>query len=300
MNNLNYHHLLYFWLVAKERGLVNACVKLRLSPSTVSGQIHALENTLDEKLFQKKGRRLELTDMGRVVYRYADEIFTLGKELQDAIHDRPVGKPLRLQVGVVDVVPKLVVKQILDPVWALGIPVRLVCVEGRLERLMASLAMHEIDVVLADSVCGSASAVKAFNHLIIDSPIAFLGTEELYQRYRKNFPGSLRGAPLLLPTVDSALRRALDHWISDMSMMPQIMGEFDDRALLEVFGESGLGIFPVPSLIAGTVIQQLNVRKIGVLKEIRERFYAITVERRITHPAVAAICDAGPKMNRVE
>jgi LysR family transcriptional activator of nhaA len=300
MNNLNYHHLLYFWLVAKERGLVNACVKLRLSPSTVSGQIHGFENVLDVKLFQKKGRRLELTDMGRIVYRYAEEIFTLGKELQDAIHDRPVGKPLRLQVGVVDVVPKLVVKHMLNPVLELGIPVRLVCVEGPLDRLMASLAMHEIDVVLADSSCGASSAVKAFNHLVIDCSVALLGTEKLYRRYRKGFPGSLRGAPLLLPTVETALRRAMDHWLSDMNMIPQIIGEFDDRALLEVFGESGLGIFPVPSLIADTVIHQLKVHRIGELKEIRERFYAITVERRISHPAVAAICAAGPKINRVE
>jgi LysR family transcriptional activator of nhaA len=298
MNNLNYHHLLYFWLVARERGLVNACAKLRLSPSTISGQIHALESTLDQKLFQKKGRRLELTDMGRVVYRYADEIFTLGKELQDAIHDRPVGKPLRLQVGIVDVVPKLVAKQMLAPVLALEIPVRLVCVEGRLERLMAALAMHELDVVLADSVAGSTASIRAFSHLLVDCPIAFLGAKKWYQRYRKNFPGSLRGAPLLLPTENTALRRALDHWLSDMNMLPQIMGEFDDRALLEVFGESGLGLFPVPSLIADTVVKQLGVRKIGVLKEVREKYYAITVERRITHPAVAAICAATLKKNQ--
>jgi LysR family transcriptional regulator, transcriptional activator of nhaA len=292
MDRLNYHHLLYFWLVARERGLANACSQLRLSPSTISGQIHALEHTLDQKLFQKKGRRLELTDMGRIVYRYADEIFTLGKELQDAVHDRPVGKALLLQVGIVDVVPKLVAKQMLAPILALGTPVHLICTEDRLERLMASLAMHELDVVLADSAGGYSSTIKAFNHLIIDCPITILGTKELYQRYHAHFPRSLRGAPLLLPTSNTALRRAMDHWLSDMSMMPQIMGEFDDRALLEVFGESGLGLFPVPSLIADTVIRQLNVRKIGVLKEIREKYYAITVERRVTHPAVAAICAA--------
>ena len=300
MNRLNYHHLLYFWLVARERGLTNACAKLRLSPSTISGQIHALEHTLDQKLFAKKGRRLELTDMGRIVYRYADEIFTLGKELQDAIHDRPVGKPLRLQVGIVDVVPKLVAKRMMAPVLELGIPVRLVCVEGRLDRLMASLAMHELDVVIADSACDSSSTIKAFNHVINDCPITLLGSEKIYQRFRKNFPASLRGAPFLLPTVNTALRRAMDHWLSDMNMMPQIMGEFEDRALLDVFGESGLGLFPVPSLIADTVIKQLGVRRIGVIKDIREKFYAITVERRITHPAVAAICDAGPRKERVE
>lgn len=299
MDRLNYHHLLYFWLVARERGLANACAKIRLSPSTISGQIKALERTLDQKLFRKKGRRLELTDMGRIVYRYADEIFTLGKELQDAIHDRPVGKPLHLQVGIVDVVPKLVAKQLLAPALALGTPVRLICVEDRLDRLMAALALHELDVVLADSPSDSSSTIKAFNHLIIDCPVAILGAKKLSQRYRRNFPRSLRGAPLLLPTLNSALRRAMDHWMSDMSMMPQIMGEFDDRALLEVFGESGLGLFPVPSLIANTVIQQLNVQKVGVLKEIREKFYAITVERRVTHPGVAAICDASPKNDRI-
>jgi len=299
MDRLNYHHLLYFWLVARKRGLANACAKLRLSPSTISGQIHALEHTLDQKLFLKKGRRLELTDMGRIVYRYADEIFTLGKELQDAIHDRPVGKPLHLQVGIVDVVPKLMAKRILAPALALETPVRLICVEDRLERLMAALAMHELDVVLADSASGSSSTIKAFNHLVIDCPVAMLGTKKLYERYHGDFPRSLRGAPLLLPTLNTALRRAMDHWLSDMSMMPQIMGEFDDRALLEVFGESGLGLFPVPSLIADTIVKQLKVQKIGVLKEIREKFYAITVERRVTHPGVAAICDASLKNDRV-
>jgi len=298
MDRLNYHHLLYFWLVARERGLANACAKLRLSPSTISGQIHALEHTLDQKLFKKKGRRLELTDMGRIVYRYADEIFTLGKELQDAIHDRPVGKPLRLQVGIVDVVPKLVAKQMIAPALALGKPVQLVCVEDRLERLMTSLAMHELDIVLADSSSDSSSPVKAFNHLLIDCPVVMLGTNKLCQRYRRNFPKSLRGAPLLLPTLNTALRRAMDHWLSDMSMMPQIIGEFDDRALLKVFGGTGLGLFPVPSLIADTVMKQHCVQRIGVLKEIREKFYAITVERRVTHPGVAAICDASLKNDR--
>jgi LysR family transcriptional regulator, transcriptional activator of nhaA len=299
MDRLNYHHLLYFWLVARERGLANACAKLRLSPSTISGQIHALEHTLDQKLFRKKGRRLELTDMGRIVYRYADEIFTLGKELQDAIHDRPVGKPFRLQVGIVDVVPKLVAKQMLAPALAIGTPIHLICVEDRLDRLMTALSMHELDVVLADSVSDSSATIKAFNHLIIDCPVAILGAKKLHQRYHGKFPRSLRGAPLLLPTVNTALRRSMDHWLSDMSMMPQIMGEFDDRALLEVFGELGMGLFPVPSLLADTVCKQLNVQKIGVLKEIRERFYAITVERRVTHPGVAAICDAGLKSDRV-
>ncbi len=300
MNRLNYHHLLYFWLVARERGLANACAKLRLSPSTISGQIHALEHTLDQKLFTKKGRRLELTDMGRIVYRYADEIFTLGKELQDAIHDRPAGKPLRLQVGIVDVIPKLVVKRMLAPALSLGIPVHLICVEDRLERLMASLAMHELDVVLADSTGESSVSLKTFNHLVMDCPTVMLGSKKLYQRCCGKFPLSLRGAPLLLPTMNTALRRAMDHWLSDKNMLPQIMGEFDDRALLEVYGESGLGIFPVPALIADAVVKQFKVWKIGVLKEIREKFYAITVERRITHPAVAAICDAGQTHGGVE
>jgi len=299
MDRLNYHHLLYFWLVAREHGLANACAKIRLSPSTISGQIHALENTLDHKLFQKKGRRLELTDMGRTVYRYADEIFTLGKELQDAVSDRPAGKPLRLQVGIVDVVPKLIAKRMLEPVLALGSAVHLICVEDRLDRLMPALAMHELDIVLADSACESSSTVKAFNHLMIDCPVAILGAEKISRQYMRKFPLSLRGAPLLLPTLNTALRRAMDHWLSDMSMTPKVIGEFDDRALLEVFGESGLGLFPVPALIADSISKQLHVRKVGVLKDIREKFYAITVERRVTHPYVAAICDSSIRGNRV-
>jgi LysR family transcriptional activator of nhaA len=294
MSHLNYHHLLYFWQVARERGLANACAKLRLSPSTVSGQIHALEHTLDHKLFAKKGRRLELTEMGRIVYRYADEIFTLGNELQDAINDRPVGRPLCLHVGIVGVVPKLIAKRILAPALSLKTPVSLVCVEDKPERLMPTLAMHELDVVLADSA-GGYSSIKAFSHLIVDCPVAILGTDKLYRRYRRGFPLSLRGAPLILPTLNTALRRAMDHWLSDSQMMPQIMGEFDDRALLNVFGESGLGLFPVPSLIADAVGRELNVRKLGTLDEIREKFYAITVERRVSHPGVAAICDGRMK-----
>lgn len=290
MNRLNYHHLQYFWLVAKERSLTRASASLRLSPSTLSGQIHTFERMLGQQLFARVGRRLELTDAGRIVYRYADDIFTLGTEMQDAIQDHPAGLPLRLQVGVADAVPKMVASVLLRPVLTMTERVVLTCVEGSPERLLNCLTTHEVDVVLADAPCTAHPNIKVLSHLLTRCPVVIMGTKELARRYRKNFPRSLRGAPLLLPTPHANLHRSMEQWLSEHSITPQIMGEFDDQALLVELGQAGLGLFPVPAAIERTISGRFPVHRVGVVTEVNESFYAITTERRISHPAVVAIC----------
>jgi LysR family transcriptional regulator, transcriptional activator of nhaA len=291
MEWLNYHHLLYFWTVAREGSLAQASAQLRLAQSTISGQIHALEDSLGEKLFAKSGRRLVPTEMGRVVFRYAEEIFSLGRELRDAIKGRPVGRPLSLVVGVADVVPKLVARRLLEPALKLPGPVRLVCREDKPERLFAELAVHNLDIVLADAPIGPSISVRAFNHLLGECGLVFFGTPKLAATYRRNFPKSLEGAPVILPTENTTLRRSLDQWFSTRGIRPHVVGEFEDNALLKVFGQVGMGLFPASSIIATEVQRQYQVRPVGKLDEVRERFYAISVERKLKHPAVIAISE---------
>ncbi len=292
MDQLNYHHLRYFWAVAREGGLVAAGKVLRLSHPTLSAQIHALEGQLGEKLFTRVGRKLVLTDLGRTVYRYADEIFSLGRELVDAVQDRSSGKPLRLDVGVADVVPKLVVRRLLQPALDLPDPVRLVVREASQERLLADLSQHALDVVIADAPVPSGSSVRAFNHLLGETGVSFFGTAPLARAHRRGFPGSLEGAPLLLPLESLTLRRALNQWFERHHLRPRVVAEFEDSALLKVFGGDGLGIFAAPTVIEREVAAQHGVEVLGRTEEVRERFYAISVERRLKHPAVVAISDA--------
>ena len=289
MEWLNYHHLLYFWLVAREGSLARASAELRLAQSTVSGQIRTLEQSLGEKLFAKSGRRLVLTEMGRVVFRYAEEIFALGRELRDAVRGRPVGRPLRLLVGVADVVPKLVARHLLEPALRLSEPVQLVCREDKPDRLLAELAVHNLDVVLSDSPVSPSIRLRAYSHLLGECGIVFCGTQQLASAYRRGFPRSLAGAPVILPTENTTLRRALDQWFSAHGIQPRVVGEFEDAALLKVFGQAGMGLFPVSSVIAREVQRQYEVRSVGRLEQVRERFYALTIERKLKHPAVIAI-----------
>lgn len=292
MEWLNYHHLLYFWLVVREGGLAPASARLRLAQSTVSAQVHSFEHALGEKLFTRRGRRLVLTEVGQLVYRYADEIFSLGQELQDAIKGRPVGRPLRLVVGIADVVPKLVARRLLEPALNLSEPIQLVCREDKPERLLAELATHDVDVVLADAPIPPSTHVRAFNHLLGECGVVFFATAKLAAGRRSEFPESLDGAPLLLPTPNTVLRRALDQWFAKLGVRPNIVAEFEDSALLKVFGQTGQGIFPAPAVIANEVQRQYNVRIVGRTDEVRERFYAISLERRLKHPAVVAISEA--------
>ena len=291
MNWLNYHHLLYFHTVAREGSVVRAAQLLHLTQPTVSGQIKTLEDALGERLFDRVGRRLVLTDVGRLVYRYAEEIFSLGRELMDVLNDRPSGRPFRLVVGVADVMPKLIVQLLLEPALALPEGVHLVCREDKTDRLLAALALHELDVVLSDSPMAPGLGVKAFSHLLGESGVTFLARKPLAGKLARQFPASLDQAPMLLPTENTALRRSLDAWFDAQGITPRVGAEFEDSALLKVFGERGLGVFPVPSVVEAEVCRQHGVAVVGRATGLVERFYAISLEKKLKHPAVVAISD---------
>lgn len=292
MEWLNYHHLLYFWAVAREGSVTRASEQLHLAQPTVSGQLKALEEALGEKLFERTGRRLVLTDVGRVVFRYADEIFSLGRELQDTLKGRPTGRPIRFTVGVADAVPKLVAYRLLLPALSLPEPVHVVCRDGKPERLLAELSVHALDLVLSDAPVGAEVKVKAYSHLLGETPVAFFGTEALAAAHRKGFPRSLDGAPVLLPTEGSSLRRSLDQWFDTEGLRPRVAGEIEDRALLKVFGQAGVGLFPAPVAIEAEVRAQFGVKLVGRVDAVKERFYALSAERKLKHPAVVAISRA--------
>ena len=292
METLNYHHLKLFWAVAREGNLTRASATLHLTPQTVSGQIRVLEAALGEELFLRSGRRLILTDIGRVVLRYADDIFSTGQELLETLRGQPTGRPLRLTVGVADVVPKLVAYRLIEPALHLPEPVRVVCREGTPESLLAELAVHRLDVVLSDGPIPPTSRVKAYNHQLGSCGVTFMARADRAAGLVGRFPGCLDGAPVLLPSGHAALRLALDGWFDRSGIRPVIAGVFDDSALLKVFGQAGAGVFAVPTVIKEEVMRQYQVVPIGATDEVPERFYAISAERRVSHPAVVAICEA--------
>lgn len=292
MEWLNYHHLLYFWVVAREGGLVPAGKVLRLSHPTLSAQIHALEANLGEKLFTKVGRKLALTEVGHVVFRYADEIFSLGREMVDTVRGRLTGQPLRLVVGIVDVVPKLIVRRLLQPALSLPEPVRLVCHEDSYEKLLADLALHTLDIVIADAPVAPGGNVRAYNHLLGETGVSFCAVKSMATSFRRGFPGSLEGAPMLLPLENSTLRRALNQWFERHKVKPRVVAECEDSALLKVFGADGVGIFAVPTAVEDEVCRQYGVTVVGRAPDVKERFYAVSVERRLKNPAVVAISEA--------
>ncbi|MCS7470067.1 transcriptional activator NhaR [Stieleria sp. ICT_E10.1] len=289
---LNYHHLLYFWMVAKEGGITAAAELLHLSQPTLSTQIQKLEKSMGVKLFDRKGRSMLLTDTGQVVFRYADEIFHLGREMTDVIRGRPSNDALRLVVGVPDVLPKLMVYRILRSALEMEHRVKLVVYEGKLKDLLSELALHRLDVVLADSPLTPGVNVRAFNHLLGQCDVTVFGTATLANKYKEKFPVSLNGAPMLLPTQNTTLRRALEQWFDEMDLRPEVVHEFEDSALSKVFGQAGEGMIVVPTAVAAEVGHQYSLEPIGRISEITERFYAISVERRLKHPAIVAISDA--------
>lgn len=295
MEWINFHHLLYFYVVAKEGGLVAAGKVLRLSHPTLSAQIQSLENQLGEKLFNRTGRKLVLSEMGQVVYRYADEIFSLGREMLDTVKGRSTGQPLRLNVGVTDVVPKLIVQKLLEPALTMEEPVRLVCYEESSERLLAQLALHSLDVVISDSPVPSGSPIRAYTHELGETSTSFFCTKGMKTRFARGFPKSLDGAPLLLPLANSVLRRSLNQWFEKHKIVPRVVAEFEDSALMKVFGSNGLGIFPAPTAVAPEVIRQYQVELLGHADTVVERFYAISAERKIRNPAVVVICDTAER-----
>ena len=292
MEWLNYHHLLYFWTVAKEGSIAKACEKLRLAQPTISGQLRLLEETLGEKLFTRAGRGLAMTEVGQVVYRYADEIFGLGRELQDVLKGRPRSRPLRLLVGISDLVPKLIAYRVLQPTLSMPEPVQLICHEDSPERLLADLAEHRLDVVLSDAPVTSMLRVKAFNHLLGTCGATLFGTPPLAASYRKNFPACLDGAPFLLPTEGSSLRRSLEQWFDSENIRPKTVGEFKDSALMKTFGRAGAGVFAAPRTIEKEVREHYKVSIVGRPDSVVESFYAISVGRKLKLPAVVAICEA--------
>ncbi len=292
MEWLNYHHLLYFWTVARLGSITRATEELYLTQPTISAQLRVLEESLGEKLFTRTGRNITLTEMGRVVFRYADEIFSLGRELTDTLKGRSVGRPVRFTVGIADVLPKLIAYRLLQPALQLTDPIRMVCHEDKPDRLLAELAVHGLDLVLSDAPIGPLIKVRAFSHLLGESAVTIFAPAKLAAKYRRQFPRSLNGAPMLLPTETTSLRRSFDQWSGAQGIRPFIVGEFEDSALLKVFGQSGAGLFPAPSVIEAEVRKQYGVQVVGRLEEVRERFYAISVERKLKHPAVVAISEA--------
>jgi len=292
MDWLNYHHLLYFWTVAREGSVTRASEKLSLAQPAVSGQVRLLEGALGEKLLRREGRGIALTEVGRVVYRYADEIFSLGQELIDTLAGRPTGKPLRLAVGLADVLPKLVTYRILEPAIQGEQTTQLVCREGKPDRLLADLAVHALDLVVSDEPPSSNLKVKVFSHLLGESGLTVYGVPALARRYRPKFPESLDGAPLLLSTENTSVRRGLDQWLDERDIRPRVEAEFEDSALLKAFGQAGAGLFAAASAIEDDIKKMYGVHIVGRIPDVRERFYAITAERRMQHPIVERIRDA--------
>ena len=288
---INYKHLHYFWMVAKEGGIARASERLHLTPQTISGQLSVLEEQLGENLFARVGRNLELTETGRLVLSYADEIFSLGGELEEMVRNLPGGRPMVFKVGVADVVPKSIAYRLLAPSLALPESVRIVCREGAIDTLLAELAVHRVDLVIADGPIPQGVNVSGFNHLLGDCGISFFATPELASSLSNDFPNNLNTAPLLLPGEMTVVRSRLQQWLDGLHIYPRIVGEFDDSALMKAFGQTGAGIFIAPTPIAAEIEKQYGVIAIGKTDEVREQFYAISVERKISHPAVAAITE---------
>lgn len=292
MRRVNYNQLYYFWTVAKEGGVARASEVLHLTPQTISGQLRVLEASLGGKLFARAGRKLALTDRGRLAYNFADEMFRLGLEMKETLEGRVSGQRLTFTVGIVDVVPKMIAYRLLEPALHLPEPVHIVCREGKLDALLADIAIHKLDMVLADTPLGTTTPVRAFNHLLGECGITFFAARKLAPRYRRGFPQSLHNAPMLLPASNTALRGAVMQWFDQHEIHPRIAGEFEDSALMKAFGQAGVGVFIAPSVIEDEVMRQYDVKPVGRADSVRERFYAISAERRLRHPAVVAVSNA--------
>ena len=291
MEWLNYHHLLYFWTVAKEGGLRPAAEKLSVSQPSICAQIKALETRLDEELFRRRGRNLELTETGHMVFGFAEDIFSLGQELLSSIHQRSVSRPLKLTVGISDSFPKLITKQIFKPVFDLATLVQVTFWEGKVEDLLALLATHRLDLVLADQPASTGLKFKSFNHLLGSSGVTFCAIPKLATQLTKGFPKSLNHAPALLPTQSANLRRSCEKWFRSNGLTPRLVAEFDDAALMKVVAADGRGFMPVASVVAQEVVTRYGLKIIGSTDKCTDHFYAITAERRLTHPAVVLITE---------
>jgi LysR family transcriptional activator of nhaA len=291
MSWLNYHHLLYFWTVAREGSIAKACERLLLSQPTISGQIRELEKAFGAKLFDKVGRNLVLTEAGREAYRYADEIFALGQELKATMQGGSIERAVRLHVGIHDSIPKLISSKILAPIMAQQQQIQIVCHEGSPEQLLARLALHEMVAILLDSPASPTVKVRAFNHLLGECGVSFCAAPKLAATYKRKFPHSLNGAPFLLPLQNTSLRRSLEHWLEATGIRLNVRGEFADTALLKAFAQEGVGVFIVPTAIEAEICRQYRVKVIGRVDAIRERIYLISAERKLRQPVIAALAE---------
>ena len=287
--SLNYKHLHYLWMVARAGGVARAAERLHVTPQSISGQLKVLEDRLGGNLFRKVGRKLELTDAGRVALSYAEEIFPRGEELEEALKHRRGAMPEVLRVGIADVVPKSIAFRLLEPVLRLPEPVRIVCREWRLKDLLAELAVQRLDVVIADAPMPNELDVRAYSHPLGACGVAFFAAPALARQCRSGFPRTLDGAPMLLPGEDAAVRPRLMQWFAAQRISPRIVGEFDDRALMHDFGQAGSGVFAAPAPLTAELRQRYGVALIGATDAVPETFYAISVERRVTAPAVLAM-----------
>ena len=295
MEWLNYHHLLYFWSVAKHGTVVKASEELRLTQPTISAQLRVLEDTLGEKLFLRSGKYLVLTEMGRVVFKYAEDIFSLGQDLISTLKSRSVSKPVRLVVGIADAVPKQFASRLLKSTFKPSQSIRIVCLADKLEQLVADLSIHRLDLVIADTMAPPNIKVNIYSHLMGESGVTLFATAKLAARFRGRFPKSLGSAPFLLPTSHAMLRRLLDEWFVRNNLHPIVVGEFEDSATLKAFGREGYGIFPGVTVMEKEICRQYQVQIVGRPKSVKLRFYALTVERRLKHPAVLAIVESARK-----
>ena len=291
MRHLNYSHLQYFWTVAREGSIARASKSLHLTPQTISGQLKLLEEAVGRPLFDRVGRKLVLSNMGRLVFEYADEIFSVGAELASVVRGNHMSGPKTLTVGIVSSMPKLIAERVIAPVLMADQPVRVRCHEASLDQLLAELAVHKLDLVLSDQPVPDGLNLKAYNHRLGASGLSFFARRTDARRYKSGFPQSLGDAPTLLPSPRSALRRRLDDWFESLELSPRIVAEFDDSALLKAFGEAGAGVFAAPTVIEEEICRMYRMSVVGRVDDIRERFYAISSERRLKHQSVVLITE---------
>ncbi len=291
MRHLNYNHLYYFWSVAREGSIAKASKSLHLTPQTISGQLKLLEEAIGEPLFSRVGRGLVLSETGHVVQQYAEEIFSLGAELAGRVRDKSASNPLTLNVGIVNSIAKLIAYQLLSPALEMENALRVICYEGDLENLLADLSVHRLDIVLSDRPIPPGLGVKAFNHSLGQSSVSFFCRASRAANYKRNFPQSLNGAPVLLPLPTNPLRRQLEDWFAAEKLAPRVIAEFDDSALMKAFGRAASGLFPAPQAISSEIEDMYDVVRIGSVEQLTENFYAISPERKVRHPAVAVITE---------
>jgi Transcriptional regulator len=289
MERINYQHLYYFWAVAKYGSITAACDRLHLAQPTISGQLAVFEQAVGEKLLRKEGRKLVLTDTGRAVFHYADEIFALGREMTHMLKGLGTERGVRLNIGISDALPKLIAYRLIEPLLKMSEPAQIQCTEDKTERLLTEIGLHGIDMMLSDVPATPASGTRVFNHFLGESKVAIFAAPTLFMRYRDDFPRSLNGAPFLLPTHNMALRRSLDQWFDTQQISPVVQAEVEDSALLKTFAAAGAGLFFSPETVASEIKRQYGTEMLGIADGVVERFYAITAQRRMKHPLVTAI-----------